>query len=366
MTASQNFFRHCRQRGGGGIQLTPWGGGLFVLLLWFGFAPVLFAQAPVAKPSAASIQSDTDVLIKAAKAEGELVFYSAAREIIAKRTADAFHAKYGVKANFVRMSSTVLTQRYATEAAAGNIAADLILNAGSAAAFADEGIKKGWVEVLSSAGLPVMKGEFPATYIRGATALVQVQPWLVAYNRDKVKGADIPKEWADILNPKWKGQIIVPDPRASDAYFDFWALLHDRYGDSFFARLRAQNPRFQSSGATGVQSLGAGEASLMLPQVNSSVTDFQAKGAPVDMVTLGYTTGVEMQVMLTARKLAKHPNAARLFANYVMSKEGNTVLNADPGGVTMYDTSGLPKEYHSPKPDTISRKDQILKLLGVN
>lgn len=70
-------------------------------------------------------------------------------------------------------------------------------------------------------------------------------------------------------------------------------------------------------------------------------------------------------LFLTDRSRAKHPNAARLFANYVLSAEGNKVVNDDPGGVTLYDTSRLPKEYRSPMPGTASRKDQIVKLLGL-
>ena len=71
------------------------------------------------------------------------------------------------------------------------------------------------------------------------------------------------------------------------------------------------------------------------------------------------------EVVLTARARAKHPNAARLMANYVMSPEGNKVFNDDPGGVTIYDTRGLPADYQAPKPGAITRKDLIIKLLGL-
>ena len=62
-------------------------------------------------------------------------------------------------------------------------------------------------------------------------------------------------------------------------------------------------------------------------------------------------------------------NAARLLANYVMSREGNKVFNDDPGGVTIHDTSGLPKQYEAPKEgtgtqSTSQRREQLTKLLG--
>ena len=91
------------------------------------------------------------------------------------------------------------------------------------------------------------------------------------------------------------------------------------------------------------------------------------KGAPLGMVEMQFTTAVEMQIILTARDKAKNPSAARLFANYVMGKEGNAVFNDDPGGFTIYDTSKIPKEYRAPKmAGEVARRDQITKLLGFN
>ena len=68
--------------------------------------------------------------------------------------------------------------------------------------------------------------------------------------------------------------------------------------------------------------------------------------------------------MLTHRAKAKHPNAARLFAHYVMSPDGNKIFNADPGSLSVYDTSGLPRQYESPKPNAIARRARFATLLG--
>ncbi len=102
----------------------------------------------------------------------------------------------------------------------------------------------------------------------------------------------------------------------------------------------------------------------MLPVVLPQVQGVKDKGAPLETVVMDLTTGVVTQVMLTNRTRAKHPNAGRLFINYVLSPEGNKVVNDDPGGFTLYDTSRLPKEYEPPKPGMAARKDAIVKLLG--
>ena len=327
---------------------------------------VQVAQAsPPARPAGANQQAELDTLIKAAKAENAVTFYSAATENVAKKIADGFTAKYGIKAQYIRLGSAAQQQRYAAEADGGNFAADVIFIAGNAGLFAEEGIRKGWMESVSDAGIPAIRsGEFPARFLRGNTAVVQIAPWAIAYNTELVKGADVPKAWKDLVNPKFKGQLIIPDPASSDAYLDLWALLLDRYGESFFAEIRANNPRRFPSGVPGTQALGAGEGAINAPVVSSQVLGLQVKGAPVAPSIPDMTTGVEIQLVLTHRAKAKHPNAGRLLAHYVISGEGNRVFNDDPGSISVYDTTQLPKQYEAPKAGTAARKEQIAKLLG--
>ena len=321
-----------------------------------------FAQAGVA--------NELEALIKAAKAEGEVSLYSAATENVPKRVGAAFTAKYGIKFNSNRISSAPLMQRYSAESEAGNVAADIAWIAGGVLPFTENALKRGWIEPVAQAGLPVVKsGEFPMAFIRPNSAVAQVAPWGITYHTDRLKGADIPKDIKDILAPRFKGQILLPDPRSSDVYLAFWGLVLDRFGEQFFTQLRALEPRRFASGVPAVQALGAGEGLVELPAVPAQVLATKSTGAPVDISIPSLTTGLEMEVVLTARARAKHPNAARLLANYVMSREGNKVFNDDPGGVTIYDTSGLPKQYEAPKEGTGAqatgaRREQLTKLLG--
>lgn len=350
--------------------------GLFGSVVLLAFIPVPSAAEPLnanrmqlaqaGKPPAGAA-AELDALVTAAKAEGLLTFYSAAPENVGRRLGNAYTAKYGIPAQSVRLNSVPLQQRYASEADAGNFAADLVFIAGSAGAFAEDGIKKGWIEPLSAAGLPVIRsGEYPARFNRGSTGVVQIAPWLIFYNTEKVKGADVPRDWPDLLDAKWKGQLLAADPRGSDASIEFWTLILDRYGESFFARLRAQNMRVVTGGGpVVVQALAAGEGSVAVPTIAATVQGLKQKGGPVDVAMPGFTTGVEMQVVLTASARAKHPSAARLMANYVMSPEGNKVFNDDPGSVSIYDSRGLPADYQAPKPGAVARKDLIIKLFGL-
>src|SRR5688572_20093053 len=76
-------------------------------------APMLLAQAkPAASANAANAQAVLDALIKTAKAEGEVLFYTAATENVGRRVSDAFSAKYGIKTAFIRLNSIALQQRF--------------------------------------------------------------------------------------------------------------------------------------------------------------------------------------------------------------------------------------------------------------
>ena len=332
-------------------------GAMLALATVLASAPGAYAQSPAA---------DLEALIRAAKVESELTFYTAAPDAAAKRLADAFTAKYGIKTAFLRLQSAPLQQRYAAEAESGNMASDLIIMSGAVVQYAEMGIQKGWVDSISTVGLPVLKsGEFPAKLNRGPTAIVQVTPWVIVYNTDKVSGADIPKDWTDILAPKWKDQRLVVTPRAGDTFQDLYGMLHEKYGDSFYTRLRAHNPRILPNGSLTIQALAAGEGAIMLTTIGPLVTSMRQKGAPVGSVTPDFSTGNEMHVMLTARAKAKRPNAARLFANYVMSPEGNRVFNDEPGVASIYDTAGLPRQYEPPRTASAARRAQVSQLLGI-
>ncbi len=335
-------------------------GAVFLVLAGLGATDAL-AQ------SKAAVQPELDALVVAAKAEGSLVWYSAPPEGLAKRVSDAFSTKYGIRVQFVRLQTVPQRIRYSAEAEARNFAADLLILAGGTnAQYADAGIKRGWMEAVSAANLPVVKsGEFPVKYLTGPTAIVQISPWQISYNTDKVKGVDIPKDWAELASPKWKGQLILSGVGSGDIYAEFWSMLAKRYGEGFLTTLRESSPRRASGGGVpAAQALGAGEGSVQIPNITSVTLPLVEKGAPIASVTPDYTTGVEQHIALTARAHSKNPNAARLFANYLMSPEGNTLLNAGQGIGSMYESARMPRDYQTPNPEAVSQAASLTKLIG--
>jgi iron(III) transport system substrate-binding protein len=277
---------------------------------------------------------------------------------------EGFKKEYGIEASFVRLTSAALRQRFAAEATAANIAADLLIDTGAGGEqFTSEGIGKGWLQPVSDANLPILKGGgFPKQFIRGPAVIVQVSPWLIAYNTSKFKPGQAPKSWADLTNPLLKDQILFTSfSSASPSYMDLLELLYKQYGPDYLAKIRTLQPRWYQGGIPAMNGLGAGEGSVMFPATASMVMALKDKGAPVEAVQPDLTTGVEQVMLLSAPDKSKRPQAARLFANWIMSREGNKIVNADPGNVSVYDTANLPRSYQAP--GTRENRDKILQLL---
>ena len=185
-------------------------------------------------PASALAQSGAatvDALVKAARAEGSLTIYVVFTEDVVQPFTRLFAEKYGVRADYVRLSSGPLTQRHAAELEAGNPAADIVFF-NNAENFLQDGVKKGWLNPIADLGLPELaSGRFPARFVRSGGAIIQISPWHILYNTDRLKGADIPKNWEDILDPKYKGQILIAEPAEADSHLDVRGLLRDTYGD---------------------------------------------------------------------------------------------------------------------------------------
>lgn len=306
-------------------------------------AGLMMAQLGV-KP--AVVPDELDALVRSAKAEGELLWYVGTVDVMNKRVGDAFTAKYGIKTTFLRLGSTQLVQRYSSEAEAGTFAADMLVISTQSPAFFAEAIKKGWIYPISQANLPVLRsGEYPSALSNGMTATVQINPWVIGYDSEKLKGADVPKDWPDLLNPRYKGQILLVDPRVGAHYLYLYSILSERYGKDFLARLRAQQPRAFNQSSLAIQALAAGEGVMLVPTAGQQIKEPNERGAKLALMQFDFTTGSQIEVILTAPAKAKHPNAARLFANFIMSSEGNKIYAADPSTVGIYDTAALPKQY---------------------
>jgi iron(III) transport system substrate-binding protein len=142
---------------------------------------------------------------------------------------------------------------------------------------------------------------------------------ILIYNTQTVTGTDIPVRCTDLLDPKFKRRVAVAHP-AFSGYFGQWVLAMRRlYGWSYFEKLAANLPRVGRSGNDPITMLNAGEC-VVGTGPGSTSTVSAARGNPIGIVYPedGTVLTVGPSSVVAA---APHPNAARLFMEWLLSRD---------------------------------------------
>lgn len=306
---------------------------------------------------------ELDELVSAAQDEGSLVFYLTPPEGTAQKLADAFFDEYGIEAEFVRMTGGELSARYSAEAEAGAPAADLVIP--SYDEFIDTGIDEGWLLGLDEADIPGYE-EFPkeGKLDDGKTAVVQFAPSALSWNTEALGDLPAPDSFEDLADPKYKGEVLLADPSSSQAYIQFWTMIADEYGIETVEAIADNSVRLYNSVVPMTESLAAGEGSVTGPNVGEVAAGAKSSGAPIDFTIPGLTNGPEIVMALSAD--AQSPNAARLFAHFVLSEEGQEIINPGEGTISAYDYDQMPADYVRVDRDVALENEQaILDAFGI-
>lgn len=323
------------------------------------------SETDTASPVAGG-EDPCEPLVEDAQADGALTFYGASTENLLQFAADAFNEKYGIQAEFIRLSSSDLQQRYMAEAEAGTFVADVLMQSDTGTgteSFFDVAAEPGYlVSDLADLDMPGYPWQFPSEFLRTNRAVVQIQPWLISYNTEIV--TDPPVQWDEMVEDRFADLILLPDPRSSGAYVDVWLTVLDEYGEEYFEQLMSLNPRFYESGVPATEALGAGEGGIEAPSVGGLALGAADRGAPVDITIPDVTTGVEMSLSVTAEEHNENIGAAKLFACFMMNEEGNMAFSDERAVFSVFDTAGLPSGYVSPPAETEEQREQIYQLLG--
>jgi iron(III) transport system substrate-binding protein len=149
--------------------------------------------------------------------------------------------------------------------------------------------------------------------------------FVVGYNTNKVRRSEIPATYEGFTDPKWKGRIGI---EATDA--EWMATLIKTWGEargmSFFRKLSAMKPDVRRGHVLLAELVAAGEIPVALTTYNSNVEPLKRKGAPIDFVPV-QPVAARPQGIGVARS-APHPHAALLFADLVLSPEGQKLFES--------------------------------------
>ncbi len=284
----------------------------FISMLFFAF----FFLLPVSSLS----QTNTDPkIIEAAKKEGAVMWYTSMAIDQSKVVVDRFQQKYPfIKANFLRLGGGALLNRVLTEARAGKTFFDLVGGRGEMIqAFKEKGLLAAY---RSPETTMIDRDLFDK---EGYWYTYYVVPNALGYNTKLVKREEVPKTYEALLDPKWKGRKISMD---NEAYLILQGLV-SAWGREkaidYMKKLAAQDPVLSRGNTERVTITSAGEYPLVIAYAHT-VEREKFKGGSIDWLPLEPAV-VEIDPLMVGSK-APNPNAARLFLDYLLSKEGQEML----------------------------------------
>jgi iron(III) transport system substrate-binding protein len=257
-----------------------------------------------------------DALVKAARAEGGFTVYSSSNEGLSRALLAAFEKEYGIKGTFLRLAQTPLVQRFATEFDAKRNQADVF----SVSSPVPYDMYPQWFAPLSKETVPNL-ASWPARWVGKNSFTWTTDIIVLHYNSDQVPEAAAVKKWADVIDPKWKGKILLTDPRVADNYMGWLDGLEKQFGMDFLRKLSAQDIKLTASGASGVQMVAAGAYLMNFPTFPDFATQLIEKKAPLATQNVGDPMFVSVRVMGIVSS-APHPNSARLYLNWLLSQNG--------------------------------------------
>lgn len=271
--------------------------GLFI-------SPLLFAQS-------------TSQLIEAAKKEGKVVWYTSMAIDTSKPLLDAFLKEYPfIKAELVRAGEEQLTNRMLSETRAGQWLFDAV-STSSIGALIERKMITPYLAPERDAFMDQFKD--PQGYWTGVFA----NNLVLAYNTKMVAVKDAPKDYPDLLQPRWKGQMLM-----DSTDYDWFGTLITAWGREktvkYMQQLAKQEPLWRRGHGLTAQLVGAGETGLAWAY-SFRIERMKREGAPVEWIeTFDPIVVTVSGIGLSAK--ATNPNAAKLLINFATSKKGQEMV----------------------------------------
>jgi iron(III) transport system substrate-binding protein len=272
----------------------------------------VFLSSPVHAQSASQ-----SALVEGAKKEGRVVWYTSMAIDTSKPLLDAFLKEYPfIKADLVRAGEEQLTNRIMSETRAGKWYFDAV-STSAISVMAEKHIIAPHVVPERDAFIDQFRD--PQGYWTG----VFVNNLVLAYNTRMVPAKEAPKDYPDLLDPKWKGQILM-----DSTDYDWFGTLMTVWGKEktiqYMQRLARQEPSWRRGHGLTAQLVGAGETALAWAY-SFRIERMKKDGAPVEWVDTFDPLVVTISGIALSAKAA-NPNAAKLLINFATSKRGQEMV----------------------------------------
>ena len=256
-------------------------------------------------------------LIERAKTEGEMLWYTNSGLDNANRYIQAFKKIYPfINAQVWRAKTRQVTQRVIAEANAGRNLVDVIKPSTD---LLPALLEKNLIGRYETSLRTIYPAHAKSTYFTNMNYAFRV----FAFNPRKVARKDVPKSWEELLQPRWKGEILF-DESSLEEVMALIAVWGRERTVNYFTRLSQQQLLIRVGRDTTTQMMMAGEAPLAVTTYAYNNENLRATNAPVDWVAEDLIPALIYP--LTMARNAPHPYSAALFYDFLISEQGQQLI----------------------------------------
>lgn len=280
-------------------------------------------------------------LKEGSKKEGKLVFYTSIPVKSARGVMKKFEKTYPwIKTSFIRKGGPVLARQFYADKSSGVEKADVV-NSGAAEVYADWH-RKGYIAQISNlpeweAMRDVARGP-NGTYV---SYLFVSQPMF--WNTKMVKESEVPDDLWELTKPKWKERVASGNPIVGGAAMNWYSWVCDcrtqhknsqrppsQLGKKWMELMRGQKMLLPGQVGPLTNTVVRGQAAIGVSQWMGSLTRAIKDGAPIDYKYPKQGT-IGQHWVGAVNVNAQNPYSARLFLNWLMSREGQIILIKELG-----------------------------------
>jgi iron(III) transport system substrate-binding protein len=283
-----------------------------------------------------------DALVAAAKKEGKVVVVGPPDATVRKALPEGFKAKYGITVEYIGARGSDTTAKMRSERAAGIYSVDVVFGGSTGIAsvhYAEKFIAPMKPELIDPDVIDPSKWRTGKLWFTDPEGMYVLRLFstagpIVFYNTNLVKPEEL-QSAQDLLNPKWRGKIGVNDPTTAGSGNGQTARFYVMFGEDFLRKLYVdQQPVIYRERRQLTDGVARGALMLTLDGEDEQLRKLKADGLPIEAIyrfkDMGGTISSGIGQMVLMDK-APNPNAARLFVNWIASKEGLEIFSRARG-----------------------------------